>query len=181
MHLSVVKYLIQKGANVHAQRNYALRRAACNGHLSVVKSLISSGANVHAENDAALQLSAERGHLPVVKFLVKSGAYIHANNNAALRWSSEKGHLSVVNFLLNRMQMLMLIMIMIMHYIQAKNIIIMIYMINTYDFLKKENAKKLFFVRNFHGYTALQFFVYNFSPIRQKFKFFYVWGFQNYL
>ncbi len=36
-HLPVVKYLIEKGANVHALNDGALRYASVNGHLEIVK------------------------------------------------------------------------------------------------------------------------------------------------
>lgn len=38
-HLSVVEALLNVGADVHADNNYALRYASYNGHLSVVEAL----------------------------------------------------------------------------------------------------------------------------------------------
>src|SRR5580704_11081624 len=47
--------LIESGADVHADNDFALRRSAGNGHLEVVRLLIELGANVHADNNYALQ------------------------------------------------------------------------------------------------------------------------------
>ena len=69
------------------------------GHLSVVKFLVASGANVHAVDDQALRFAYERGHLAVVEFLVKAGANVHADDDQALRFASAHGYLSVVEFL----------------------------------------------------------------------------------
>ena len=50
-----VRYLLSKGADVHANNDYALQWASENGHEQVVKLLLDAGADVHARNDAALQ------------------------------------------------------------------------------------------------------------------------------
>ncbi len=42
------KYLLKKGANVHAGDDYALSWAAENGYLAVIQTLVNNGANVHA-------------------------------------------------------------------------------------------------------------------------------------
>ena len=98
-HLDVVKYLIENGANVYAGYDYALRCSAYNGHLDVVKYLIEKGADVHANNDYALRQSAKYGYLDVVKFLVENGAHIHANNDYALHKSAKYDHCDVHEFL----------------------------------------------------------------------------------
>src|SRR3989344_2772907 len=69
-------------------------------HLPVVQYLLDQGADIHAENDCALRWSAYNGHLPVVQYLLEHGADIHAKNDLALRWSAENGHLPVVQYLL---------------------------------------------------------------------------------
>ena len=43
-HLEVVKFLLDRGADVNADNNYAVRRASANGHLEVVKFLLENGA-----------------------------------------------------------------------------------------------------------------------------------------
>jgi len=68
-HLEVVKLLVEKGADIHADNDYSLKWASGNGHLEVVKLLVEKGANIHANNDCAFQLASIYGHLEVVKFL----------------------------------------------------------------------------------------------------------------
>jgi len=100
-HLEVVKFLVEKGADIHANDDYALQLASGNGHLEVVKFLVEKGANIHVNNDDVLRLASEYGRLEVVKFLVEKGADIHANNDCALYLASINGHLEVVKFLNN--------------------------------------------------------------------------------
>ena len=100
-HLEVVKYLVENGADIQAEDNIALRLSAENGHLEVVKYLVEQGADIHSDDDFALRWSAENGRLEVVKYLVENGADIHANDDFALRWSAENGHLEVAEYLKN--------------------------------------------------------------------------------
>ena len=90
---------MNKGVDIHAQNDYALRWASGNGHLEVVKYLVGEGADIHDLDDLALRWASEEGHLDVVKFLVERGADIHTEDDEALRWASEEGHLEVVNYL----------------------------------------------------------------------------------
>ena len=98
-HLSVVKYLIEMGANIHDGNDYAIRMASENGHLSVVEYLVEHGANVNELDSDALNMASSNGYLSVVEYLVENGADIHAENNYALRWAAGNGHLSVVEYL----------------------------------------------------------------------------------
>ncbi|MNY42078.1 Ankyrin repeat protein [compost metagenome] len=75
-HLEVVKFLLEQGADIHAESNKALRFAAIEGCLDVVKYLVEQGADIHAQNEGALQTAAQRGHIEVVKCLVEQGAPI---------------------------------------------------------------------------------------------------------
>lgn len=92
-------YLCKNGANVTADGNYAVRRAAENCHLEVVKYLHQNGADVTAVNNYAVRMAAENGHLAVVKYLHKNGANIAAYNNYAVVYAAENGHLEVVKYL----------------------------------------------------------------------------------
>jgi len=56
-----------------------------NGHSEIVKLLIESGANIHADNDYAVRWAAKNGHSEIVKLLIESGANIHTKNDYAVR------------------------------------------------------------------------------------------------
>ena len=77
----------------------ALQHASQKGHLEVVKFLVEKGTNIHDENDFNVRWASRNGHLDVVKYLVEKGANIHAKNNEALRLASYNGRSDVVNFL----------------------------------------------------------------------------------
>ena len=98
-HTEVIKILIQNGANVHAENDYALILASMYGHPAVVKILLGAGADVHAENDLALRFASQYGHSEVVKILLEAGADVHADNDQALRWARQKGYTEVVKLL----------------------------------------------------------------------------------
>lgn len=100
--LSLVKYALQRGANIHGNFDYALRYASKAGHLEVVKYLVERGANIHADDDFSLQRASEGGHLEVVKYLIEQGADIHADNDEALRFAVSEGHLEIVKYLVSR-------------------------------------------------------------------------------
>ena len=97
--VETIKTLVDDGADIHADYDYALRWSAVNGHLDVVKYLVENGANIHANDDFALSWSAESGHLQVVKYLVEHGANFHADDDYAFRQSAKNGHLQVVEYL----------------------------------------------------------------------------------
>jgi|SRR5579883_130360 len=96
--LDVVQYLVQHGVNVDA-KNRALAFASQNGHFDIVKYLVENGANIHAYEDTALRWASSNGHLEVVKYLVQHGANIHAWDDWALRWARKSKHLEVVQYL----------------------------------------------------------------------------------
>lgn len=103
----MVKFLVTKGADIHAQEDCALRWAARYGHLAVVKFLVAKGADIHVQEDCALRWAAQYGHLAVVEFLVAKGADIHAQTDYALRKciletrnSNDPRYGAVIDFLL---------------------------------------------------------------------------------
>ena len=97
--LPIIKKLIEQGANIHAEDDYAIRWAAWNGHLETVKYLVSQGANVHAGNDKAIKWAAQNGHLETVKYLVSQGANVSARDDYAIKWAAHNGHLETVKYL----------------------------------------------------------------------------------
>ncbi len=88
-HLNMMRYLYAKGANVHANSNDAMRKAAYNGQLDAVRYLTLLGpdykCSTYSENVGS---AARNGHLDTVKFLVdkmkqtsNDGSYTNSNNN----------------------------------------------------------------------------------------------------
>ena len=99
LRVNIVKFLIEKGCDIHSNDEYPLRKAAIMGDIEIVKLLVENGADVHALHDWALDNAAKHCHLDVVIYLVENGADIHADNNAALLNSVGNGYLEVVKYL----------------------------------------------------------------------------------
>jgi hypothetical protein len=74
-----IKYLVEVGANVHADNDDALRWAAESGHTETVKYLVEAGA--------------------IVKILVEAGANVHAGDDYALRHAASNGYTEIVKYL----------------------------------------------------------------------------------
>ncbi|BCS82725.1 ankyrin repeat protein [Cotonvirus japonicus] len=100
-HLSIVKFLIDNGADIHVLDNEPVRLAAEHGHIEIVEFLVNLGANVKADNNYAIRFASERGHLSVVDFLIKHGANVKADNNYAFIYACKNGHLDVAKMLKN--------------------------------------------------------------------------------
>ncbi|GAF86334.1 unnamed protein product [marine sediment metagenome] len=92
---------MNKGADIHAQDDFAVKIASENGHLDIVKYLVSQGANIHADNDFSVILASQYGHLDTVKYLVSQDANIHTWDDFAVIWASENGHTDVVDYLVS--------------------------------------------------------------------------------
>jgi len=96
--------------NIHVDHDHALRDGAKYGQLAVVKLLLNRGADVHANNDKALISAVKYSHrlhheddaLAVVELLLAQGADLHVNDDEALRIASSNGQLAMVALLLNR-------------------------------------------------------------------------------
>ena len=97
--LPVVKYLVEIGADIHAEEEEALRWATSSGQLSVAKYLVEKGAIIHANNSRAFIAACQYGHLEVVKYLVEHGADVTTEDNSAVLWGCYNGYLSVVKYL----------------------------------------------------------------------------------
>ena len=69
------------------------------GNMKGLLLMREKGANIHANNDQALREAARYGHLAIVKYLTEQGLNIHAQNDAAIRWATKSGHLDVVKYL----------------------------------------------------------------------------------
>jgi hypothetical protein len=96
--LSLVKYAIEKEANIHVLEDEALYYAAENGDISIVKYLVEKGADFKTYNRVLLS-AASAGHLDVVKYLVENWAPL---NRGALKWAAKYGYLNIVKYLVEK-------------------------------------------------------------------------------
>lgn len=129
-HLEGIKMNIERGADIHANNEKALRLAIQTSQLDVVKYLVSLGAktNIKVDNSfldypiqnedlplikylvesgakihgSDLTTAAYHGHLDIVKYLVENGADVHYNNDAALINASYASHLHIVKYLVEK-------------------------------------------------------------------------------
>ncbi|KXS10261.1 ankyrin, partial [Gonapodya prolifera JEL478] len=103
--LDAVRYLLEKGANLHYNRNEAIRCAALSGHKDVVEVLLGKGADGgqrSALNGILLDTAAQRGNVELVEFLVDSVAAAQLRQedlDGALYKAAIIGHAKVVRFL----------------------------------------------------------------------------------
>jgi ankyrin repeat protein len=72
--LSVVQLLLERGVDLHAAHDAALREACARGHADIAQFLIDHGANVHAHDDEAIQEASANGHAHIVQLLLQHGA-----------------------------------------------------------------------------------------------------------
>jgi ankyrin repeat protein len=100
-YLPLVIYSLKHGADIHTEKDFALRVASQKGYLDVVKYLVEHGADIHRFDNEALLLSAARGHLEVVRYLVEQGTN-NESMETALGWAAEAGYLDVVKYLVER-------------------------------------------------------------------------------
>ena len=99
-YINIVKYLVERGTNIHACNNYPIRYSAMNGHFEVFKYLAECGADVHTYHEFPLCLATDYGHLEIVKYLVTVwGVDINVGCDYPIRVASETGHLELVKYL----------------------------------------------------------------------------------
>ena len=99
--LSLVKYAVEKGADVHGWGNYCLRQASDSGYLEIVKYLVKQGNYTNTSYTLPLQCASSSGHLEVVKFILSLGATI---NESSLLYAAKFGHLETLQYLLQHFQ-----------------------------------------------------------------------------
>lgn len=91
---------LENGADIHSDKDYALREAARRGYSDVVKTLLTKGADVHAKRDNALQLACFEGYMDVVKILLEFGADPNAEEDLALHYARRYANPEMVNLLI---------------------------------------------------------------------------------
>lgn len=101
-HLDIVKYLVEKGADVYDDKNVAVGYASMRGHLDVVKYLVENGADIRDNDDWALIRASQFGQIDVVKYLVENGADVKTCNYGAVRWALNCNRLDVVKYFVEK-------------------------------------------------------------------------------
>jgi ankyrin repeat protein len=100
-HLEVVKFLVERGADIHARSGSALRTACVHGRFDVVRYLVECGADIHMHGEYPLLSSCIVGRVDLVEYLIELGAVV----NLSGQWShlieiaARHGHLPVVQLL----------------------------------------------------------------------------------
>merc|ERR1712113_541099 len=105
-YLNIVKYLVEKGANVDAftkNKHTAMMLASVEGHLDIVKYLVEKGANVDAFDDknyTAMMHANANNRLEILKYLMEIRGGV--DNQQLLLNACKKGHLEVVKYLVEK-------------------------------------------------------------------------------
>ena len=68
-HFQIVKYLVENGANINADDDFALRYAASNGSLHIVHYLVENGANISSRNYSAIRNAENKGFFDTASYL----------------------------------------------------------------------------------------------------------------
>ncbi len=101
--LAIVKYLESLGI-YDADYTNQLDNAIFHGHLDLIEYLLENGADVHAENDDTLLTAIGLGKLDIVKYLVEHGANIYVDGDSALKKAAQKaihGKPEILRYLLS--------------------------------------------------------------------------------
>lgn len=80
----MVKFLIEKGADIESKKDSLFTGAASRGHWDMVQLLLEYKPNVNAENnynDTALLMAFRQQNLPMLELLVEKGAVIDYDNH----------------------------------------------------------------------------------------------------
>lgn len=101
-YLDVMKYLVEKGADVRCRNDEPLKVAAGSGHIPMIEYLLTiHKISIHVGADAPLRRAAMSGHTLMVKWLWLHDADITTVENEALRFSVLTKDLDLVKFLLD--------------------------------------------------------------------------------
>ena len=92
--------IVNLGKLTKKKKNELLTEYAKKGNLDIVKFLLDKGANIHYFNDDALRYAVWENRLETVKFLLDNGADISIFDNGTSIRASKPGYLDMMKFLL---------------------------------------------------------------------------------
>jgi hypothetical protein len=108
-HFSIVRYLIEQGANINIRDSDGftpLIKAMIGRHFEIVRYLVERGADVNfGDKDGRTPLiyASSNGNLDMVKYFVENRANLNARDvygRSALNHAYDKGNIEIYNFLL---------------------------------------------------------------------------------
>lgn len=82
-------------------KGYQLVQAAATGRVDLVRQCLDEGADIHFEKDLALRSAAFTGHLDTLKLLVDAGADVSAVFHEALLYAAKRQDRAAVDYLLD--------------------------------------------------------------------------------
>lgn len=101
-HTTIMKLLLNNGADVQYDNNLPLKNAVTNGHSDAVKILLDNGANVHVDSNDLLAMCCEAGDYDdVLTLLIEYGIDISKKYQLAINLSFSKGRKSCMQVLVN--------------------------------------------------------------------------------
>ena len=103
-HTSIVKHLLDYGADVEYKHNYALHIACSNGHTKIVELLLKCKENYNKDTGYTLELACHNGHTETAKLLLEDHKKVHRYTlreiNQALITAYKRKYSNVVKLLL---------------------------------------------------------------------------------
>jgi ankyrin repeat protein len=101
-HIEAVKFLVEKGADIHLENGYAIRWASLQGHVEVVKFLVEKGANLVVYGKKTIRWACINGQVDLVNYLIQKGVSIDNQlGDELLRLACHHGHFKIVQCLFN--------------------------------------------------------------------------------
>lgn len=108
--LEIVKYLVEKGANINAKGIYgqtALHLAVSSGEIEKVKYLIEKGANINAKDkygQNVLHSTSTHSEVNIIKYLLAKGMDVDAKDSSGqttLHKAALHGNINVIQFFID--------------------------------------------------------------------------------
>jgi hypothetical protein len=87
-----------ENVDIHYKDDLAIVRAAEVGNLDIIKYLVEKGADVNAQSGAPMTASVDGGHLDNVKYLIENGADLKINEYSDLYLAAERGNIDMIKY-----------------------------------------------------------------------------------